>query len=131
MKWFLILFAAALAAYFLWIKGHLGNALPEKLTPMIATETPDGAAAETPDAGAPEKVEIKSITPEPKKGEKIYTEEDIRKINEKALKASPRKNGYTNADLKKYKERPGKPETEKVKKEIKWAEDPEKKSKKK
>lgn len=125
MRWFLLLFAALLVGYFLWIRGQFDSFLPEKLNPMTAGETKNAAAApETPDAAPPEKVEIKSIAPEPKKGEKVYTEEDIKKINEKIEKDSPKKNAFTNADLKKYKERPGKPDIEQARKDIQWAEEP-------
>ncbi|HOW52696.1 MAG TPA: hypothetical protein PLV42_11720 [bacterium] len=126
MKWIIILLVAFLAAYFLWIKGHIDQALPEKLVPMMAKDTDGGAKPETPDAAAPVDTSFKmnNVNPDLKAAVKVYTADDVQKINEKTEKNSSQKNTFTNADLKKYKERPGRPDTEKVKKEIKWAEEP-------
>jgi hypothetical protein len=135
MKWFIIFFVAALIGYFLWIKGHLDSALPEKLVPMMAKEKSAGAGSETPDAAMPSPVEtpfaMKNVNPDLKSTGKVYTAEDIKKINENIEKDSPKENTFTNADIKKYRERPGTPNAEKVKKEIEWAEEPAKKPKKK
>jgi len=135
MKWFLILFAAALAAYFLWIKGHIDQALPEKLVPMMAKDKEAVTTPEIPDAALAAPVEtpfkMNNVNPDLKAAGKVYTQEDIKKINEKIEQNSPKENVFTNADLKKYKERVGTPDTEKVKKEIKWAEEPAKKPHKK
>ncbi len=131
MKWFIIFFVAALIGYFLWIKGHLDSTLPEKLVPMAAGDTKNAAAPETTDAPPPEKVELKNVNPDLKSTGRIYTETDVRRVSEKAEKDSPKKNTFTNADLKKYKERPGKPDIEQARKDIQWAEEPEKKPKKK
>lgn len=122
-KWLLI--AAILGvAFSLWlhfdeIKAFVENMFPASSAVDTASET------QVPAPDAPEKVELKSLHPGPKPGEKVYTEEDIKRLNEQRELPARHPATYTNADLRKYHIRLPTGDIEKMRKELKWAEEPE------
>lgn len=71
--------------------------------------------------------EIRSLHPEPKAGEKIYTNEDIRKCNAQQELPARHPATYTNYDLKKYHQHAPASDLEKIRNELKWVNEPEQK----
>lgn len=135
--WPLVLAALAALAFAGWLawRWYHGVTPDKAITEMVSGEQPQSGsvAKEPPPPDEPEppvKVEIKSLAPAPKTNKDLYTEKEIERLQKKIETPSPKKNTYTNADLQKYRSRPGTPDAQKVKKEIEWAEEPEKEPKK-
>jgi len=128
----LVLAALAALVFVGWLAWRWYNGVtPDKAVyEMMPTGkgSEEAAPKEPPPPEAPEppvKVEIKSLAPAPATEKGLYTEKEIERLQKKIETPSKKKNTYTNADLQKYRARPGTPDTQKVKKEIEWAEEPE------
>ncbi len=122
-KW---LFIAALLglAFFLWLRFDEIREFVAGIFPSTGmTEASREEQPAVPEA--PEKVELKSLHPGPMPGEKVYTEEDIKRLNEQRELPARHPATYTNADLRKYHLRMPTGDIEKMRRELEWTEAPE------
>jgi len=126
-KW---LFIAALlgAAFLVWLHWNdlkrmvIQRALPAPVA--VPAQEPPQLDPVVTDAD-PGTVEVKSLHPGPKPGEKVYTEEDIRQINDKNAQPARHPATYTNYDVRKYHIRRPTGDVEKMRNELKWVDEPE------
>jgi len=113
LKWLLI-GVLLVAVFLLWIERDR----------VVATVL-SFRSAETETEQSAMSGEVKSLHPGPRPGEKVYTEEDIRRLNEQQDLPARHPATYTNYDLKKYHRRAPTEDAEKIRNELKWASEPE------